>query len=70
MGISLYRGPTEEPGGGFIYQEFWETVKEHSVNGVCLSLWEFCEECSFTGNSASYVRHVKEGYGNAASLSL
>jgi hypothetical protein len=25
---------------------------------------------SFTGNSESYVRHVKEGFGNEVSLSL
>jgi len=25
---------------------------------------------SFSGNSESYVRHVKEGFGNEASLSL
>jgi hypothetical protein len=27
-------------------------------------------EGSFTGNSGSYVRHVKEGSGNGASLTL
>jgi hypothetical protein len=34
------------------------------------SVRETWREGSFTGNSESYVRHVKEGFGNAALLSL
>jgi hypothetical protein len=31
---------------------------------------EYWREGSFTGNSESYVRHIKEGFGNGASPCL
>jgi hypothetical protein len=73
MGISLHRGPFGEPGGGHIYQGFWETVTVLcnwiiSLNGSCVR--EPWREGFFTGNSESYVKHVKECYGNSASFSL
>jgi hypothetical protein len=54
-GNSLHRGPVGEPAAGFVNRGLGETVKECSVNGVCL--WELCEGNleggSFTGNSES-----------------
>ena len=44
-------------------------MQERSVNGNSLSIGTW-RECSFTGSSESYVRHVKEGFGNGASLSV
>ena len=43
-------------------------VKERSVKGASLSVGAWGEDF-FTGNSESYVRHVKEGSGNETPLS-
>jgi hypothetical protein len=37
-GISLHRGPSEEPKRGFVYGRLRQTEKEGSGNGACLSL--------------------------------
>jgi len=135
IGVSLHRGPTGNPGGGFITRDFEIWTKVGSGNRASLSLWEPCEgnmeegilywrtrrickgrlwkwasfsigkhgegvhlpgtlreskralckcsvslygsfvkgtwrESSYTGDSESYIRHVKEGFGNGASNSL
>jgi len=60
-------------GGGGLFTGDLETVKELCkwsvpVYGICVrGTWR---EGSFTGNSESYVRHVKEGLGNGACLVL
>ena len=46
-----------------------QTVQERSVTWR-LSLRGTWREGFFTGNFDSCVRHVKEGFGNGASLSL
>jgi len=62
-------------GGGFVYRGLCETGKEYSENRVSLSLYDssvrgtWREDC-FSGNSATYVKHVTEGFGNGTSLSL
>jgi len=44
-------------------------MKEGSRNGASLSMGALWREHSSTGNSESYISHVKEGFGNGASLS-
>ena len=74
MGISLHRGPFGQPGGGHIYQGFWETVKECSVTGTSVSMGVVWGKpggrASLLGTLESYVKHVKECHGNSARFSL
>jgi len=45
-------------------------LSEQSVSLYWRSMRETWREVSFTGNSESYIRHVKEGFGNGACPSL
>ena len=76
--LSLHRDPLEERGGGghFIRDIEIQTIEgSGSLAPLSLSLsgsstrvtWR---DVSFTGKSEIYVRHVKEGFGNGASLSF
>jgi hypothetical protein len=62
------------PLGGLFTGNSERQMKEGSENAASLSLWALCKgnpgKGSFTGNCKRYVRHVKEGFGNAAILYL
>ena len=75
-GSSLHRDSDMEPERGSLTGKFERQMEKGSGYGPSLSL-SLCMgargnwgEGSFTGNSESYVRHVKEGFGNGASLCL
>jgi len=60
--------------GGSFTGKFERQMKKGSGYGPSLSMeakgyWREGEGC-FTGNSESYMRHIKEGFGNRTSLCL
>jgi hypothetical protein len=52
----LHRDPIGEPGGVFVNQGHWDTVKECSLNGTCLSIGAVWGEL---GGSASLLGTLK-----------
>jgi hypothetical protein len=72
MGSCLHTGLVGKCGWGFVY---WGLLRYSKSASPSFSLyWRFVRgtwrEVSFTGYSESYIRHVKEGFGNVASPSL
>jgi len=61
--------------GGVVYRGLRKKVKERCVNATSLSLYgssvrRTWTEGSFSVNAESYLRLVKEGFGNGTTLSL
>jgi len=74
-GICLHKGSLAnlEGGGGHLPGTLRDTTRglcRRSVSLYGSSVMGTWRDRSISGNSASYVRHLKEGFGNGARLSL
>jgi hypothetical protein len=72
--ICLHRGPlgNVEGGAGHLPGTLTDSARGLCKRSVCLygsSVRGTWRDRSITGNSASYVRHFNEGFGNGALLS-
>jgi hypothetical protein len=74
VATSLHTGPFKNLQRGALFSRDLRNGYIRTLETECLPLWELCKGYLEGGHlywkPQSYVRYVKEGFGNGASLSL